>query len=239
MLFAAPSPSRRRFLPVLAVAAGGGVVSAFAVSSAQAQTLTDLVLFRSDTNGNTIQEGWNTVGADAISNLYLTSGVTPVNSGNAAGASVAIDLSAPGSYTFSFAGDNVNTNTTPPLAINFFFNNNVSTPGISARGVTGGGFFANSGNTNTPPFGQVTGANTLTFTNNGLQIALTAFTFNTNGANLVSPFNNTPGGTNDSTGSFTLTVTRVTAAPEASSLAFLALGSGIGSGVVKLRRRKR
>jgi len=62
-----------------------------------AQTLTNITLFRTDGNGNTIGEGYNTRGNEtSISNVYLLSGVTPVNSGNGAAASIAINLSAPG-----------------------------------------------------------------------------------------------------------------------------------------------
>jgi hypothetical protein len=225
--------------PVRTVFAALALVS-IAATSAQAQTLTDIVLFRADANGSTISEGWNTRGGDFISNLYLTSGGNFINSGNETGVPVALDLSVPGSYTFGFFGENVNSNTAPPLSLNLFFNGNAATPSISARGVNGGGFFPNSSaSTSLPNFGIVPGANTLSFSNNGRQITLSAFTYQTaTGTDQVSSFTNTPNGLGDTIGSFTLTVTSIapSAAPEPSTFALLAFGSI--AGVVAARRRK-
>lgn len=223
---------RIALLTIAAVASGiPGIVA-----PASAQTLTDIVLFRTNGGGNTISEGWNTRGSDGVSNLYLTTGGNDVNSGNGAATNVAINLSLPGTYTFSFAGDNVNGNTTPQLGLNFFFNNNATTPRISARGIGTGAFSALSGTTNTPGFGTVPGSGSLSFSDSGLSITLSAFTYQTtSGADLVTSFNNAPGGTADSVGSFTLTVAPVTV-PEVSPLSLLALGGVID---VFVRRCKR
>jgi hypothetical protein len=239
MRFIIPPVVARSFSFVLPVAVGAAaLLGSMAVSphTARAQTLTDVVLFRTDANGNTISEGWNTRGGDFVSNLYLKSGADFINSGNGAAASIAIDLSVPNVYTFSFVGDNVNDNTTPPLGINFFFNNNASTPDISARGPQSGGFSANGATTNTPTFGTVAGANTLTFFNNGRQITLSAFSYQaTGGPDQSSSFNNASNGVSDTNGTFTLTVS-ATAAPEPATLAILTPVL-IGAGIVMRRRR--
>jgi hypothetical protein len=203
-----------------------------AVSSPiKAQTLTDISLFRLDSSGNTNAEGWNTRGNDTISNVYLISGGNFVNSGNSASASIAIDLSVPGTYVFSFVGNNVNTNTATQIGMNFFFNNDALTPGISVRGTGPGSFVANGGVTNTPLFATVAGANTLTF-GGSQQVTLTDFTYQTNsGIDQVTSFNNVPGDTGDTIGSFTLIVGSV-GVPEAPALPLLLLGSLTGIAVV-------
>ena len=233
----APRPTLRR----VAVLAGSvATIAACALSPANAQTVTDITLFRLDSNNNTINEGANTRGlsfdSDQISNLYLKSGGSFINNGDGAGVNVAIDLSVPATYTFSFAMENVNGNTGPQLGINFFFNNNAATPSISARGLSGGGFVADSGLTNTPSFTQVAGANALTFFNAGRQITLSSFSYQTTGGlDQVQSFNNTPGGGPDTNGTFTLTVTGA-AAPEPSALALLLPVLPLAGGF--LRRRK-
>ena len=62
--------------------------------------MTDIVLFRLDGNNNTINEGWNTRGSafdnGGISNLYLLSGGTFVNSGDGAGVNLALDFKCAG-----------------------------------------------------------------------------------------------------------------------------------------------
>lgn len=206
-------------------------------SSAQAQSLTDITLSRLNGSGNTINEGWNTRGGDSISNLYLLNGITPVNAGNGSGASIAIDLSTTGTYTFGFFGENVNNNTVPELSINLFFNSNAANPRISAFGLPGGGFSPHGGTGNTPPFSSVAGANSLSFDNNGLRITLTNFSYDTDsGADQVNSFINTPNGLGDTVGTFTLNVAPIVVVPEMSPLALLALGSIVGG--ICYRRKK-
>ena len=230
----------------LSALAATAVFFAAAPQAARAQTLTDITLFRLDGSNNTGGEGFNTRGSsfdnDGVSNLYLLSGGSFVNSGDGNGVNLAIALSTPGTYAFAFVADNVNTNTNTPLGINFFFNNNMATPGISARGPQGGGFVANGNLTNTPAFfgtaGKVAGANTLTFSDSGRQITLSNFAFQTTGGpDQVSAFNNAPNGFSDTNGSFTLTVTG-SAAPEPGSIALFALVGMPALGMIARRRRK-
>ena len=224
-------------LPLATVTLG---LLGLAAPAAHAQTVTDITLVRLDGNNNTIQEGSNTQGGDGISNLYLKSGTNFINSGDGAGVNIALALSVPATYTYSFAMENVNNNTNTPLGINFFFNNNATNPGISARGPQSGGFVANGGLTDTPAFGVVAGANTLTFFNNGRQITLSNFVFQTTGGpDQVSSFNNVPNGLSDTNGSFTLTVTNGAAAPEPGSVALLFTGVLPLAGLVARRRAAR
>ncbi len=229
-----PAP-RFRFIKGFLLLAAGAVLLA-SNSSVHAQSLTDITLSRLNGAGDTINEGWNTRGNDFVSNLYLLSGGSFVNNGNVAQTSIAIDLSTPGTYTFGFAGENVNSNTVPELNINFFLNGNAANPRISARGLPGGGFSPNGGITNTPTFAGVAGANSLSFNDNGLLITLTDFSYDTDsGADQVTSFNNAPGGTGDTVGTFTLNVAPVTV-PEVSPLILLALGGTVGA--IATRRKK-
>ncbi len=116
-----------RFFPrAAAVAVAALALPLYHASVAHAQVITDIVLFRQNTNGDTVNEGWNTRGTDFISNLYLKSGDTFINSGDAAATRISLSLTAPGTYTYSFFGENVNTNTGLSLGVNLFTNN--STP---------------------------------------------------------------------------------------------------------------
>ncbi|MFT3685776.1 MAG: hypothetical protein QM783_12775 [Phycisphaerales bacterium] len=82
------------------------VCAFLAVSSmSQAQTLTDLVLYRTTPTGASIGEGWNTRSTDAIYNLYLRDAGGFINTGNSATTNISIDLSTPGVYTFEYFGD--------------------------------------------------------------------------------------------------------------------------------------
>lgn len=233
------SPSRSAF--VVSALLGASVL--FAQPAAYAQTLTDITLVRLDSNNNTLSppEGFNTRGSSfdggLVSNLYLLSNGVFVNNGDGSGVNLAIALNTPGTYTFAFAGENVNNNTNTPLGINFFFNNNITTPGISARGPQSGGFVANGNATNTPSFAPVAGANTLSFFNNGRQITLTNFAFQTTGGpDQVSSFNNVSNGLSDTNGTFTLTVSGGAAAPEPGSFTLLGTGLVPLAGLIARRR---
>ena len=207
-------------------------------TASRAQSLTDITVFRLDASNNTQSQGANTRGGDGASNVYLTQGATAINSGDGAGTAIALNLSAPGTYTYNFAFENVNTNTGTQLGINFFFGGAV-TPSISVRGVNGvGNFVANGGTTNRPDFfSTVAGANTLTSNISGQDITVTNFTYNaTSSADLVTSFNNTPGGTTDTVGSITLRVGAV-AVPEANA-GLLALLAGVSTLGIVLRKRK-
>lgn len=224
----------RLSLPFAALAAVSLLVCGAAAS--RAQTITDITLFRQNAAGDSISEGWNSRGGDGISNLYLKSGASFINSGNGAAARITLDVSSPGTYTYSFFGENVNGNTAPSLGINFFANN-AATPAISARGANDGTFTASSRTTSGVVFEAVAGANALSFTNVGRQITLSAFTYNTtSGGDFVQSFNNVPGGTTDTIGSFTLSVSGGAAVPESGTFA-LVLPSLILLGGVVARRR--
>lgn len=206
---------------------------------AHAQILTDIVLFRVDGSGNSVFEGWHTRGNDSISNLYLFNGASKINTGNGAGVSIALDLSVPGTYTYTFAAENANANTNTELGINFFFGG-LQTPAISALGVNGTGTFVANGNTTNrpdPPFSSVAGANTLFTTLSGRTVTVTDFRYNTNsGLNLVQSYDDTPGGTTDTTGTITLTVAP-TVVPEAGTLALLLPALGVLGAVIGKRKR--
>ncbi len=206
--------------------------------ASRAQTITDIVLFRQDANGNTISQGWNTRGADFISNLYLQSGSSLggsfINSGDSTLARISLDLTAPGIYTYSFVGNDVVTSTAT-LGINFFAGNITTAPAITARGANGGGFTASNATTSGVAFEALTGANTLSFTSGGRQVTLSAFSYSTpTSTDLVQSFSTTPGGTTDTTGTFTLTVSAV-AVPEVGTLALLL---PVLLGVVVVARRR-
>lgn len=225
-----------RFSARLAAVVAALALPLFSIASASAQTITDIVLFRQNASGDTINEGWNTRGGDFVSNLYLQSGSTFLNSGNGAAARISLDLTAPGTYTYSFFGENVNDNTGLSLGINFFTNNSTS-PAISARGANGGGFTASNRVTNDVFFNAVTGANTLSFGANGQTVTLSAFTFDTTSdADTVSSFNNAPNGLDDTVGSFTLTVGAVSV-PEAGTLTLLGFALAPVALIVARRRR--
>src|SRR5688500_15934020 len=82
-----------------------------AAETSHAAFLTGAMLFSAHSNGQYSSEHyWNTRGPNDGANLYLTqanSGVNGafLNSGDGAGTSINIDLSAPGSYQFHFFGN--------------------------------------------------------------------------------------------------------------------------------------
>jgi len=216
------------------IAIAATLVIAAALPAAHAQSLTDITVFRLDSSGNAQPEGSNTRGGDGASNLYLTQGVTAINSGDGANTAINLNLSVPGTYTYNFAFENVNSNTGTQLGINFFFGGAI-TPSLSARGVDGVGNFVANGNTTNRPdfFSQVAGANTLSASISGRTITVTNFTYNTtSGADLVQSNNNVPGGTTDTTGSITLRVS----VPEAGSLALILPVFALVGAVVVRRR---
>lgn len=231
-----------RLSPFIAAVAALSLVLCHAGTS-RAQTITDIVLFRQDANGNTISQGWNTRGGDFVGNLYLKSGSTLVggafiNSANDASTRISLDVSTPGTFTYSFVGNDVVTSNAT-LGINFFANNNTAAPAITARGANGGVFTASNATTSGVAFEALTGANTLTFNSNGRQITLSAFSYNTpTSTDLVQSFQTTPGDTTDTTGSFTLTVSSAAVVPEANT-GMLALLAGVPAfGISLLRKRK-
>jgi hypothetical protein len=199
-------------------------LSYFISPSANAQFVTDAVLFRSDASGSSIGQGWNTRGSDWVYNLYLLSGNTFINSGDSSSTFINLDLSHPGDYTFGIIADNSAGSTgVTNLGLNLFFDNNSNTPRISVKGSQEGIFTVNtSSNTPTPGFGSVPSANTLSYHIGQEIITLTNFDFKTTLSTIdrVSYLNNIPNGQKDTVGSFMLSVksTNPTHVPEPSSL---------------------
>jgi PEP-CTERM motif-containing protein len=228
----------RAAVTILAVLFGAALMS---TKPAAATTISGLIEFSTDSNGNTSGQGWNTVGGDGVFNLYVASGPisaspTFLNSGNSSSTSISIPLPA-GTHTFSIYADSEPT--LSHYGLNLFFNGNNSTPGISVFAAlrtssTQPSFAANGGLTRTEAFGFVPGANTLTFADGPITVTLTDYFFSSPsqlGFDVVSPFNNIPDGFNDFGGQFTVTVT-----PEPGTL--LLLGSGLAV-LGALRKRYR
>jgi hypothetical protein len=195
---------------ILVVAVGGVVAGQSVVL---AQTLTDVVLYRTTPAGVSIAEGWNTRGGDTIFNLYLRDAGGFVNTGNAAATSVSIDLSAPGVYTFDYFGDTgAGQTSTTFFGMNLFFNGNATTPLISVLGSQGGPFAATAVvEVPTPTFAPTTGSGTLTAVFGSTTITVTNFTIvsTQSTTDTVQPFAAVAGGSNDTHGVLEITVTPV------------------------------
>ncbi len=213
--------------------AGGGMIFG---GSAAASTLSGLTEFSTDANGNSFGgQVWNTLGGDFIFNLYVAPGPIAtnnafVNHGNGALASINIPLAA-GANTFSIFGQPGGD--TGHAALNLFFNGNNSMPGVSVFAATRTGalepsFAANGGTTLTLAGGSVPGANTLSFVDGSNTITLTDYFWATPSVfNLsrVSAFDDSPSGTSNFVGQFTLTSSGPTQrVPEASTLALFGVG---------------
>ena len=203
--------------------------------SVSAATLTGATLFTSNSQGLTNLETWNTLGGDLIFNLYLLNGVTPVNTGNGAGASISIPLILPGNYTFAYRAQPA-LQTPTHFGLNLFFGGDGNTPGISAVvGANSSNFAANSSlltnRLNGLPIAP--GAGTLVYNEGDIRVTLTALSQERAGGNTVGGYTSTPGllGGNDFRGSFTLQVET----PEPST--YLMFGMGL-VGLAVLRRRR-
>jgi len=217
-------------------------ISYFIAPSANAQFITDAVLFRSDSSGSSIGQGWNTRGGDWVYNLYLLSGNAFINSGDSSSTLINLDLSHPGDYTFGILADNsAGSSGVTNLGLNLFFDNNSNTPRISAKGSQGGIFSVNtSSNTPTPGFGGVPSASTLSYHIGQKIITLTDFNFQTTLSTIdrVSYLNNIPNGQKDTVGSFTLSVKSTNpnplSIPEPSNILGLGL-LGLGLAATKVK----
>ena len=163
-----------------------------AAASAQMK-LTGARVFGVGADGKREASNWNTVGNDAIYNIYLFTG-TPrsprfLNSGNTdASLNPKFNLS-PGTYTFGFAGD-----TKPCTALNLelcFNDDSQARISVTARDGAAGEF-----------------SGTTTFSTGDSTATLTAIQTFSSSTDLVSPYDNKTNGSPDIGGTFTLVVTR-------------------------------
>lgn len=204
----------------------------------QATTLTGLVSFSTTSAGNTTGEIWNTQGSDLAWNLYVTqagSGLNGafLNSGGAAGASINIDITTPGTYTFHYLAETGNS-PQATYGLNLFFNGNNTGPGISVFApVNGGAWSANGAATTRSLNGaNVAGANTLTFIDGLTTVVLTDYSWYLGNSTAlpqldrVQAFNNIPsGGRLDDRGFIVLEVTGPgSVAPEPGSALLILTG---------------
>ena len=221
------------------------VVSAPAIQ-AGAQQLSGAIVYAADGAGNPNSDGWNTLGGDAVNNIYMKQGASFINGpGNGADARISVNLTAPGIYTFTMFGDGGSQNN--QHALNLFFDGNDTTPRISAlaptdtTGTTTA--FAANGNANSRSLnysGSIPAANTTSFSELGRTISLTAFRWSTPSVanqDVVSPFTIAPNGTLDYTGTFTLRVT-TSGTPEPGSFALLGATVLAGAGFMRRRRSR-
>jgi len=208
---------------VLVGAAVAGAWLAGPGTAAAQPTLTGLINFSTtNTGASTGTNVWNTLGAEPIPNLYVSSsanGDVIMNPGNTA-VSTAINVPlASGTNQFSLYADSP-TNTPAFYGLNLFFDGNNTTPGISVFvPLNSSSFVANGSPTTLALDGSPTpGAGTLSFTGDGFTATLTNYTWSAptvNNLDRVSPFDNVPNGNNDFVGTFTLEVSPV---PEPGSL---------------------
>jgi hypothetical protein len=185
-------------------------------SPAGAQQLTGAIVYAATVNGSFLSDGWNTLGGDFPFNIYVQQGAGFINGpGNGSDARINFNLSAPGTYTFHLFGEHGGQ--IDHHALNLFFDGNDTTPRISAfaptdtTGTTTA--FTANGNPNSPSLNFLTSspaANTLSFSEFGRTITLTAFRWSTPqvaNQDIVSRYAISPSLQNDDTGTFTLTVT--------------------------------
>lgn len=227
---------------VAAVLATGWLIPAEA-----APVLTGGVLFNATPSGAYDGSGvrWNTLGGDGLFNLYFQDAVTLawVNSGNTV-ASTALNVTmSPGTFLYNIFGEPGLVPAQGSVGLNLFFNGAAAVPSISAVNVFGG---VGSPSPNASPStlqlngsSTVAGANTLSFTQDGLIVTLNVFSWNRSGtfANVVSGFDNVPSsnGTIDFLGSVRLDVrTQSSEIPEPGSWSLV-----LCAGLLFLVRRRR
>ncbi len=169
-----------------------------------APVLTGGVLFNATPAGAYDGSGvrWNTLGGDGLFNLYFQDAVSLawVNSGNTV-ASTALNVTlSPGAYTYNIFGEPGLVPAQGYVGLNLFFNGVSAVPSISAVNVFGGvgspSPNASSSTLQLNGISTVPGANTLSFTQAGLLVTLSVFSWNRSDtfANVVSGFNNVPSG---------------------------------------------
>jgi N-acetylneuraminic acid mutarotase len=196
------------------------VVASPITTNASTVVLTGVITDQCDSHGNTQQVNyWNTRSADGIENVFLSlnSGASgPFINGpdDANVGPIAVDLSAAGTYAFTFY---VDPRTLTYADLNLFFNGDNTHPGISAKTPTDttNSFSANSAsNTFSLDASIVQGSGTLLFVQGTNLVRLTDFRwYNADHSDAVLPIGDrvgpsdaSPDGTPDVRGIFTLIV---------------------------------
>ncbi|MBB6049645.1 PEP-CTERM sorting domain-containing protein [Armatimonas rosea] len=199
-----------------------------------AQNITSVVL-----HNTSLGRSWNTRGLDSSGfNLYLSTndGVSFINSGNGAGASVNIPLVLGDNTFFFFGSANVDATLALEVMLNGTDASNPTLSALNSDGAAGTARTAYSGAALTNNLTPTVGSGTLTSGLFGLNVvSLKSFSYKTSGPtrNLVSLYDLGADGFNDTYGSFTLTLGP--AAPEPGTLGLLGLGMVAG---LAIRRRK-
>lgn len=205
---------------------------------AQSVLLTDIVVYSTDASGNATGAGFSTDPGTNSYSLFARSGGAWLDGGKS-GPAPSIDLSSPGTYTYSLYMDSyggglgANTN----AGISLYFNGVTANPGLSALipyPNSSSAPTASSATVNNVFFsGFVAGAGTTTFVSGSTLVTLTDFTYSQGAVDLVNRNTAVPGDWNDLVGSITL---QVAAVPEpASYVAIISLGA---LGFVGWHRRK-
>lgn len=214
-----------------------------------APVLTGGVLFNATAAGAYDASGvrWNTLGGDNLFNLYFRNAVTNTwaNSGNTVGSTALNVTMNPGSYIFNIFGEPGVVPAQGSVGLNLFFDG-LTAPSISTRNAINGlGLPVANGSASTLQVDGntlVPGANTLTFTQGGMIVTLSAFswsspTSNPNFGNVVSSFNNVPStnGSVDFWGAVRLDVQAVTAIPEPGTWSLMLCAGLLGALLVRRR----
>lgn len=208
---------------------------------AQATTLTGICGFPTDELGKWKIGWYNTHGPDPGKNGYVTVGDVNgafINSGNGTATQIALDLSAPGTYTIYafFDGDEM-TAGREFWGVNLFFGGDTINPGISAfgraqwAGDSDPAYFANGSMTlDVSGENDVLGANRLSHSIGNWSVELTTFRTMADVYSLdrVDNFKLGASGRNDH-----IAVMELTVVPEPTTFAVL------GVGILGLRRRRR
>ncbi|MCX6926206.1 MAG: hypothetical protein NT154_23815, partial [Verrucomicrobia bacterium] len=200
---ARPTGCRAATLLLLASLAGPSVASCglllLLTPSAQGSTLTGIIVFDSYAPGGMYASGgWNTRGGDAAFNLYLLSGGSFINGGDA---SISIPMEV-GNYCYAWRGSGGPLRGSVP-DINLYFNSD-GAPRISCASSA---LIPFGGTTYTLGFAYgVPAANSLAYDDGTVTVTLTAVTLSSSGTDLVGGGSVGPDGRSDCYGTICLTV---------------------------------
>lgn len=209
--------------------------------TARAAFLTGAIVYSSDSTGAPSSgQFWNTVGGDNRYNLYFAPAGDPatvslMNSGDGASTGLNINV-GPGVYSYQLFGGNAQGLQT--YSIGLFLNGDTSAPSLSAV-FSGSNIAPIPVATPAPSLDgtAATSTGSLSVVDGSTMVTLTGFTWSVptaGGPDRVSGFNDVPSGAPDFVGSLTLTVSAV---PEPTSLALLALGT-LGAAIARRRMRR-